>query len=70
MSESNPCCRLHAGIDDSGVGSAAGPIVAAACLMPLDVNPRGIRDSKDLNNSERVQVFEQMVADPRIAYST
>lgn len=38
--------------------------------MPLDVNIRGIRDSKALNAVEREEVFAELVRHPKVAYST
>ena len=39
-----------AGVDEVGLGCLAGPIVAAAVLMPRDLVPIvGIRDSKKLS---------------------
>lgn len=50
-------CRLIAGVDEVGRGSWAGPIVAAAVILPLDrrrLRPlAGLRDSKQLPPSER-----------------
>lgn len=44
--------------------------MAAACTMPLDVNIRGVRDSKTLSAAEREEVFREIINHPRIAYST
>lgn len=44
--------------------------MAAACAMPLDVNVRGVRDSKALNAVERKQVFAELIRHPHVAYST
>lgn len=47
--------RLHdikylAGIDESGTGSVAGPIVTACVILPENANIDGINDSKKVNN--------------------
>ncbi len=45
-------CRLVAGVDEAGRGAWAGPVVAAAVILPADVamseHLAGVRDSKTL----------------------
>jgi len=38
-----------AGVDEVGVGPLAGPVVAAAVVLPPDDRPRGVDDSKRLS---------------------
>ena len=45
--------RLVAGIDEAGRGCLAGPVVAAAVILPPDVLPHGIADSKVLSAADR-----------------
>lgn len=49
--------RLHpapvAGVDEAGRGPLAGPVVAAAVILPAKGVPRGIDDSKKLSAAER-----------------
>lgn len=50
--------RLHghmlvAGVDEAGMGPLAGPVVAAAVLLPLGVAIEGINDSKLLKPEQR-----------------
>ncbi len=49
--------KLHpapvAGVDEAGRGPLAGPVVAAAVILPLRGVPRGIDDSKKLAAAER-----------------
>jgi ribonuclease HII len=42
-----------AGADEAGMAPLAGPVVAAACILPHDYRPRGIDDSKQLDRAER-----------------
>ena len=54
--------RSVAGIDEAGRGSWAGPIVAAAVVLPLDrgdleARLAGIRDSKLLSPRRRDELF-------------
>ena len=48
-----------AGVDEAGMAPLAGPVVAAACILPRDYRPRGVDDSKQLDAAER----ERLVAD-------
>jgi ribonuclease HII len=41
------------GVDEAGMAPLAGPVVAAACILPRDYRPRGIDDSKQLDADER-----------------
>lgn len=50
-----------AGVDEVGVGPLAGPLVAAAVILPLEVSIRGIDDSKKLAAPAR----ERLAADIR-----
>jgi ribonuclease HII len=50
---------LVAGTDEAGMAPLAGPVVAAACILPRDYRPRGIDDSKQLDARER----ERLAAD-------
>jgi ribonuclease HII len=46
--------RLVAGVDEVGRGCLAGPVVAAACILPVDtVDIPGVRDSKTLSPDRR-----------------
>ena len=42
-----------AGVDEAGMAPLAGPVVAAACILPRDYRPRGVDDSKKLDAAER-----------------
>ncbi len=61
---------VSAGIDDSGAGSAAGPIVAAMVMMPLSVDIPGVRDSKQLSAEERERIYDLVTTHPDIIWST
>ena len=45
-----------AGVDEVGRGPLAGPVVAAAVILPADVQVRGARDSKVLSPKARLEV--------------
>jgi ribonuclease HII len=54
--------RRIAGLDEVGRGSLAGPVVAAAVILPARPRIRGLRDSKVLPRSRREALYEQIVA--------
>ncbi|MFC2075029.1 ribonuclease HII [Bdellovibrionota bacterium] len=45
--------KLIAGIDEVGRGCLAGPVVAAAVILPFPCSVQGIRDSKQLTDKKR-----------------
>jgi ribonuclease HII len=45
--------RLLAGIDEAGRGPLAGPVVAAAVILPVGIDLPGVRDSKQLTPGQR-----------------
>ncbi len=50
-----------AGIDEAGRGSVAGPVVAAAVLLPVDFDPADVDDSKKLSPQQRLERFEKLI---------
>lgn len=61
---------IIAGVDEAGRGPLAGPVVAAACIIPFHVQIGGIDDSKKINATKRAQLFEILTNHPEIIYST
>jgi ribonuclease HII len=57
------------GVDEAGRGPLAGPVVAAACHVPLDVTLAGVDDSKKISEPQREALFELLTAHPRITYA-
>ncbi|MBI4407551.1 MAG: ribonuclease HII [Candidatus Kerfeldbacteria bacterium] len=53
--------RLIAGADEAGRGAWAGPLVAAAVIMPPGKRVRGVKDSKQLTPKQRVTLFPKIV---------
>lgn len=49
-----------AGIDEAGRGPLAGPVVAAAVVLPDNVTIRGIDDSKKLSPAKREKLFYEV----------
>ncbi|TYZ61420.1 hypothetical protein PybrP1_002970 [[Pythium] brassicae (nom. inval.)] len=57
------------GVDEAGRGPLAGPVVAAACHVPLDVLLEGVHDSKKLNEAQREALYEQLTTHPRVQWA-
>lgn len=49
-----------AGVDEAGRGPLAGPVVAAAVILPRDVALPGVKDSKKLTAQEREERYGQI----------
>lgn len=56
------------GVDEAGRGPLCGPVVAAACILPIGLHIEGLNDSKKLTPKKRKQIFEQIIENA-IAYS-
>lgn len=50
--------HVIAGVDEAGCGAWAGPVYAAAVILPLDSRIGRIRDSKLMTEKQRRSVFE------------
>jgi ribonuclease HII len=55
-----------AGIDEAGRGPLAGPVVAAACMIPDNCYLPGINDSKKLTEQERERLYQMIRENPEI----
>jgi ribonuclease HII len=53
--------RRIAGVDEVGRGPLAGPVVAAACLIPEPDSIEGVRDSKALSAKNRQKLFWSII---------
>ena len=56
------------GVDEAGRGPLCGPVVAAACILPLDCHIDGLNDSKKLTEKKRELLFD-IITEKAIAYS-
>ena len=52
--------KTIAGVDEAGRGPLAGPVVAAAVVLPEDFNVLGIDDSKKLSEKRREELFDKI----------
>lgn len=55
------CLAPVAGVDEAGCGPLAGPVVAAAVILPAKGVPRGIDDSKRLTAAERERLHARLL---------
>jgi len=60
--------RVICGCDEAGRGPLAGPVVAAACVLPQGLVIEGLNDSKKLTEKKREALFEIIKAEA-VAYS-
>ena len=54
-------CRYICGIDEVGRGPLAGPVVAAAVILPKDVDIYYLNDSKQLSEKKRESLFDEIM---------
>jgi ribonuclease HII len=59
---------LIAGVDEAGRGPLAGPVVAAACILPPQTKFRGLNDSKQLDANERERLFHEITTCPGLLF--
>ncbi|MBR4472202.1 MAG: ribonuclease HII [Oscillospiraceae bacterium] len=60
--------RLICGVDEAGRGPLAGPVCAAAVILPTGFLPEGLDDSKKLSEKKREQLFP-VICENALAYS-
>ncbi len=60
--------RTVAGADEAGRGPLAGPVTAAAVILPMGIEIEGLNDSKKLSEKEREELFE-IITECAVDYS-
>lgn len=55
--------KVIAGVDEAGRGPLAGPVVAAAVILPRDYRNSDIRDSKQITARQRDRLYETIRAE-------
>lgn len=53
--------QLVCGVDEAGRGPLAGPVCAAAVILPAHINIPGLNDSKKLSDKRRRELFPVIV---------
>lgn len=57
-----------AGVDEVGRGPLAGPVLAAACILPEDFLLADVDDSKKLTAKQREELYEALTTNPDVIY--
>lgn len=52
---------LLAGVDEAGRGPLAGPVCAAACILPQNLEIPGLNDSKKLSSKARDSLYDIII---------
>lgn len=60
--------KVVCGIDEAGRGPLAGPVHAAAVILPIGLEIEGLNDSKKLSEKKREQLFD-IICEKAIDYS-
>lgn len=60
--------RYVCGVDEAGRGPLAGPVFAAACILPEDFVLEGLDDSKKLTEKKREALFDKITQNA-VAYA-
>ena len=55
--------KLIVGCDEAGRGPLCGPVVCAACILPLGYQNEDINDSKKLTEKKREKLFDIIIKD-------
>ena len=64
----NDNVKIICGVDEAGRGPLAGPVVAAACVLPEGLVIEGLDDSKKLTEKKREKIFD-IIIENAIDYS-
>src|SRR6266705_3564686 len=58
-----------AGIDEAGRGALAGPVVAAAVILPEKFRHRRLNDSKQLAPELREEIYHDLISNPDLSWA-
>ncbi|MBM3859161.1 MAG: ribonuclease HII [Verrucomicrobia bacterium] len=61
--------RIIAGVDEAGRGPLAGPVVAAAVVLPCEFRHRTLNDSKQLREEQREEIYIELTGRSDIAWA-
>ncbi|MEJ2245227.1 MAG: ribonuclease HII, partial [Acidobacteriota bacterium] len=62
--------QLIAGVDEAGVAPLAGPVVAAAVILPQNYRLPGLNDSKKIVNQRKREMMAQQIKQDAICWAT
>lgn len=60
--------QIVAGLDEVGRGPLAGPVCAAAAVLPHDFEHRVLNDSKKLSERQRDKIYDELMAHPGVIW--
>ena len=60
-------CSCICGVDEAGRGPLAGPVFAAAVILPFGIEIKNLNDSKKLSEKVRERLFDEII-DVALAY--
>ena len=61
------CISCLCGVDEAGRGPLAGPVCAAACILPRGLQIEGLNDSKKLTEKRRAALYD-VIAEKAVSY--
>jgi ribonuclease HII len=61
---------IVAGVDEAGRGPLAGPVVAAACILPREFRHKTLNDSKQLSEQQREEIYAELAARDDVRWAT
>jgi ribonuclease HII len=61
--------RRIAGVDEAGRGPLAGPVAAAAVILPRKFRCPGLNDSKKISAPNREQLYHRLTSDPKVCWT-
>ena len=53
--------KIVCGVDEAGRGSLAGPVTAAAVILPKNYKNSLIKDSKKINDQKRNHLYDEII---------
>ena len=57
------------GVDEAGRGPLAGPVVAAAIILPKKINLKRVDDSKKVSEKNRLDIFKRLTEHENVIYN-
>ena len=66
----NDGATIVAGVDEAGRGPLAGPVVAAACILPREFRHKTLNDSKQLTEHQREEIYTELAARDDVHWAT
>ncbi len=61
--------RIICGVDEAGRGPLAGPVVAAAVILPEDYQLPALNDSKKISPKKREELYAALTSDSEVHYA-